>query len=98
MAADRTLTALPTHLISGRELDAGHLTSILDRALALKQAPAGSRALAGRTVALLFEKPSTRTRLSFEAGVVELGGHPMILRPGEMQLSRGESVKDTAPS
>jgi ornithine carbamoyltransferase len=44
----------------------------------------------------VFEKPSTRTRLSFEAGVVELGGHPMILRSGEMQLSRGESVKDTA--
>jgi ornithine carbamoyltransferase len=47
-------------------------------------------------VALVFEKPSTRTRLSFEAGIVELGGHPMILRSGEMQLSRGESVKDTA--
>jgi len=47
-------------------------------------------------VALVFEKPSTRTRVSFEAGVVELGGHPMVLRAGEMQLSRGESVKDTA--
>jgi ornithine carbamoyltransferase len=47
-------------------------------------------------VALVFEKPSTRTRVSFEAGVVELGGHPMILRGDEMQLSRGESVKDTA--
>jgi ornithine carbamoyltransferase len=44
----------------------------------------------------VFEKPSTRTRVSFEAGVVELGGHPMILRGDEMQLSRGESVKDTA--
>ncbi len=44
----------------------------------------------------MFEKPSTRTRLSFEMGVVELGGHPLILRQGEMQLSRGESVKDTA--
>jgi ornithine carbamoyltransferase len=47
-------------------------------------------------VALVFEKPSTRTRVSFEAGVVELGGHPMVLRADEMQLSRGESVKDTA--
>ncbi len=47
-------------------------------------------------IALLFEKPSTRTRLSYEAGVVELGGHPLVLRPGEMQLSRGESVGDTA--
>ena len=52
--------------------------------------------LQGRIVALIFEKPSTRTRVSFEAGVVELGGHPMILRSDEMQLSRGESVKDTA--
>jgi ornithine carbamoyltransferase len=44
----------------------------------------------------VFEKPSTRTRVSFEAGIVELGGHPMVLRGDEMQLSRGESVKDTA--
>jgi ornithine carbamoyltransferase len=52
--------------------------------------------LQDRIVALVFEKPSTRTRVSFEAGVVELGGHPMVLRGDEMQLSRGESVKDTA--
>ena len=44
----------------------------------------------------MFEKPSTRTRVSFEAGIVELGGHPMVLRSGEMQLSRGESSRDTA--
>ena len=44
----------------------------------------------------MFEKPSTRTRVSFEAGIVELGGHPMVLRGDEMQLSRGESAKDTA--
>jgi ornithine carbamoyltransferase len=44
----------------------------------------------------VFEKPSTRTRVSFEAGIVELGGHPMVLRGDEMQLSRGEAVKDTA--
>jgi ornithine carbamoyltransferase len=87
---------LTAHLISGEELDAGRLTSILDRALALKQAPAGSRALEGRTVALLFEAPSTRTRTSFEAGIVELGGHPMVLRANEMQLTRGESLRDTA--
>jgi ornithine carbamoyltransferase len=47
-------------------------------------------------VALLFEKPSTRTRTSFEAGVVELGGYPMVLRAGELQLTRGESLRDTA--
>lgn len=84
------------HFLDGTELTADELDALLTRAIALKADPLGSRALAGRKVALLFEKPSTRTRLSFEAGVVELGGHPMILRPGEMQLSRGESVKDTA--
>jgi ornithine carbamoyltransferase len=87
---------LTTHLITGEELDAAALTSILDRALALKAAPAASNALAGRTVALLFEKPSTRTRTSMEAGIVELGGHPMVLRAEELQLTRGESVRDTA--
>ncbi|UTI64791.1 ornithine carbamoyltransferase [Paraconexibacter antarcticus] len=82
--------------LTGAELSSDELHALLDRAIALKADPLGSRALAGKTVALLFEKPSTRTRLSFEAGVVELGGHPLILRPGEMQISRGESVKDTA--
>src|SRR3712207_8531697 len=62
----------------------------------MKASPRSSRALQGRIVALLFDKPSTRTRVSFEAGVVELGGHPMILRGDEMQLSRGEPVRDTA--
>jgi ornithine carbamoyltransferase len=87
---------LPDHLLSGAELDEQRLTSILDRALALKQAPAGSRALEGRTVALLFEQPSTRTRTSFEAGIAEMGGHPMVLRANELQLTRGESMRDTA--
>jgi ornithine carbamoyltransferase len=82
--------------LTGAELTGDELHALLGRALALKAEPLGSKVLEGKTVALLFEKPSTRTRLSFEAGVVELGGHPMILRPGEMQLSRGESVKDTA--
>ena len=70
--------------------------SLLQRAAALKEAPRSSRALEGRTVALVFNKPSTRTRTSFESGVFELGGHPMILRPDEMQLTRGESIRDTA--
>jgi ornithine carbamoyltransferase len=87
---------LTTHLITGAELDRGRLTSILDRALALKQGPGASQALAGRTVALLFEQPSTRTRTSSEAGVYEMGGHPMVLRANELQLTRGESVRDTA--
>ena len=84
------------HFITGAELDADRLDLLLHRAAALKEAPRSSRALEGRTVALIFQKPSTRTRTSFESGVFELGGHPMILRPDEMQLTRGESVKDTA--
>ncbi|MGH2850176.1 MAG: ornithine carbamoyltransferase, partial [Solirubrobacteraceae bacterium] len=47
-------------------------------------------------VGLIFERPSTRTRVSFEVGVVEMGGHPLILRPDEMQLGRGEPLQDTA--
>ena len=86
----------PPHFITGAELDSDRLDLLLHRAAALKAAPHASRALEGRTVALLFNKPSTRTRTSFEAGVFELGGHPMILRPDEMQITRGESVRDTA--
>src|SRR3954451_14547991 len=77
-------------------MTSAELAALLDRAAELKAAPRSSQALAGKVVALLFERPSTRTRLSFEAGIVELGGHPMVLRPGELQLERGESVKDTA--
>ena len=84
------------HFLTGEELEPGDLRALLDRAAELKAAPRSSDALADKVIALLFEKPSTRTRLSFEAGVVELGGHPMVLRPGELQLERGESVKDTA--
>jgi ornithine carbamoyltransferase len=87
---------LPRHFLTGDELTRAELLGLVERALELKADPLGSDVLRGRTVALMFEKPSTRTRLSFEAGVAELGGHPMILRPGEMQLSRGESVADTA--
>lgn len=84
------------HLLTGTELDRDELRTLLDRADALKAAPLSSRALEGRSVALIFEQPSTRTRLSFEAGIFELGGQPVVLRPGELQLSRGESGGDTA--
>jgi len=69
---------------------------MLDRALELKAAPYSSDVLAKRTVALIFEKPSTRTRVSFQVGTAELGGNPMVLRSDELQLTRGESVRDTA--
>ncbi len=68
----------------------------MDRALELKADRLASRALEGRSVALVFDLPSTRTRVSFETGVYELGGHPLVLREGELQLARGESARDTA--
>jgi ornithine carbamoyltransferase len=86
----------PRHLLSGHELTAGELAALLERAAQLKLEPRTSAALAGRSVALVFERPSTRTRVSFEAGIAELGGHPLVLRSGELQLSRGESLRDTA--
>jgi ornithine carbamoyltransferase len=87
---------LTRHFLTGSELSANELDALLHRAAELKTSPRSSRALQDRVIALVFQKPSTRTRVSFEAGVVELGGHPMVLRPDEMQLSRGEAVKDTA--
>jgi ornithine carbamoyltransferase len=90
------LPDLTRHLLTGTELDRDELVALLDRADALKAAPLSSRALEGRSVALIFEKPSTRTRLSFEAGIFELGGQPIVLRPDDLHLARGESVGDTA--
>ncbi len=84
------------HLLTGEELTGAELTSLLARAEELKADRHASGALAGKSVALIFERPSTRTRVSFEVGVFELGGHPVILRQDEMQISRGESVLDTA--
>ena len=87
---------MPRHFLTGAELSPAELEALLARAAELKADPRGSRALQDKVVALVFQKPSTRTRVSFEAGVVELGGHPMILRNDEMQLARGESPRDTA--
>jgi ornithine carbamoyltransferase len=86
----------PRHFLTGAELTALELHVLLGRALELKRSPLSSSALAGASVALIFQKPSTRTRVSFEVGVHELGGHPVVLRSGEMQISRGEALRDTA--
>jgi ornithine carbamoyltransferase len=89
----------PDHFLTGEELGRDDLAALLERALELKAgrgSGAGSDVLAARSVALVFEKPSTRTRISFEVGVAELGGTPLVLRGDELQLSRGESVGDTA--
>jgi ornithine carbamoyltransferase len=92
----RTLQRLPRHFLTGEELSADEVEHLLQRAAALKADPLSSDALSRRSVALIFRAPSTRTRTSFETGIVELGGHPMVLRADEMQLSRGESIRDTA--
>jgi len=72
---------------------------LLKRAQYLKRHRADKRVrlpLAGKTLAMIFEKASTRTRLSFEVGMRELGGHAIFLSPGETQIGRGEPIKDTA--
>jgi ornithine carbamoyltransferase len=92
----RTLLRLTRHFITGEELTRGELHGLIDRAIELKAAPDSSDVLARRSVALIFQKPSTRTRVSFEAGIAELGGHPMVLRTDDLQLTRGESIRDTA--
>jgi ornithine carbamoyltransferase len=85
------------HFLTGEELDGDQLAALLTRAAKLQSGRpnVGAGALAGRSVALIFERPSTRTRISFEVGVAELSGTPVVLRGDEMQLSRGESVADT---
>ena len=84
------------HFLTGEEMTGPELGSLLARGEELKADRRASSALAGASIALVFERPSTRTRVSFEVGVVELGGHPVVLRGDELQLSRGEAVRDTA--
>jgi ornithine carbamoyltransferase len=90
---------LKRDFLSGEEFGAFELGELLDRALELKAGRGerlGGDSLAGRSIALVFQRPSTRTRISFEVGVAELGATPIVLRGDEMQFSRGESVGDTA--
>jgi ornithine carbamoyltransferase len=87
------------HVLTGEELTPSEIRALLGRAAELKAGRAKGEArdaLAGRSVALVFERPSTRTRVSFEVAVAELGATPVILRGDELQLTRGESVGDTA--
>jgi ornithine carbamoyltransferase len=100
----RSIGALKRDFLTGEELGAFELERLLDRAADLKAGRdpgrtggrLGAESLAGRSVALVFERPSTRTRISFDVGVYELGAHPVVLRGDEMQLTRGESIADTA--
>ena len=88
---------MPRHFLRDDDLSPAEQAEVLDRADAMKADRFGYRPLAGpRTVAVLFDKPSTRTRISFSVGVAELGGHPLIIDAGSSQLGRGEPIADTA--
>ena len=88
------------HFLDIRDAGSATLQSILDDAAAMKAAmKAGAetpKPLAGKTVAMIFEKPSTRTRVSFEVGINQLGGTPLMLSAHDLQIGRGESIEDTA--
>jgi ornithine carbamoyltransferase len=84
-------------LLTFEDLSANEMEGILRRAIELKKgADASHCPLIGKSIGLFFEKPSTRTRVSFEVGIYQLGGQPVYLSAKEIQLNRGESVADTA--
>ncbi|GGF45747.1 MULTISPECIES: ornithine carbamoyltransferase [Mameliella] len=92
------------HFLDIHKTDKAALRSIIDQAKSMKSArngrpkaaPDDDQPLAGRMVALIFEKPSTRTRVSFDVGVRQMGGQSMVLSGNEMQLGHGETIADTA--
>jgi ornithine carbamoyltransferase len=85
------------HFLRDDDLSRAEQLAILDLAGTLKAEPFSLRPFTGpRTVAVLFDKPSTRTRISFETAIAELGGHPMIMDAALSQLGRGEPISDTA--
>ncbi len=85
------------HFLADDDLTPAEQGTVLDLAATLKTSRYdGPKPLQGRAVAVVFEKPSTRTRLSFEVGIAELGGHPVVLDASTTQLGRGETLEDTA--
>ena len=82
--------------LSVDDLAPAELTAILELSERVKADPAAyADRMRGRSVALVFEKPSTRTRVSFEVGVAELGAHPLVISSTDLQLGRGETIEDT---
>ena len=89
----------PRHFLDIDDLDPAALRDMLDRGVDAKQRLAAGgdlTLLAGKTLALIFEAPSTRTRVSFEVGMRKLGGHVVTLSLADSNMSRGESIADTA--
>ena len=85
------------HFLSIVDWTEQELQTLLGLALQIKISPQDyATTLKGRNIALLFMKPSTRTRVSFEVGVNQLGGHPIVLTSRDLQLGRGETIADTA--
>ena len=84
------------HFLDLKDFDGATLRRMLDVAAGYKRARSSSRPLAGKTIALIFEKPSTRTRVSFEVGMRQLGGDVVVLSGNDMQSGRGETPADTA--
>jgi len=92
-----TTATLPAHVLRASDLDGGQIERLLDLADRMKREPFGHLdALPGRSVVTLFDKPSTRTRVSFAAAAYRLGMLPQVLRGDELQLGRGETIEDTA--
>ena len=84
------------HYLTVDDLEPREIGDVLDLSVRLKaDRRLSADALTGRSVALIFEKPSTRTRVSFEVAVTELGGHAVVLSADELQLGRGETIQDT---
>jgi ornithine carbamoyltransferase len=96
MTTDRSAVT-PRHFLVDDDLTTSEQAAVLDDADRMKKDRYAARPLAGpKSVAVVFEKPSTRTRLSFEIGIAELGGNPVILDAQSTQLGRGETIEDTA--
>ena len=90
---------MPRHFLTLSDLSASEYRALLRRAAELKSDWKSRRMRAsypGRTLAMIFEKSSTRTRVSFETAMVHLGGHAIFLSPGDSQIGRGEPIEDTA--
>ena len=98
------MSGAPRHFLDLSDFEGADLRIILNDAKAMKAGRAGlskgthetTALLAGKIIALIFQRPSTRTRVSFEVGIRQLGGESLLISAGDMQLGRGESIADTA--